>query len=1217
MPPRTRTVRSGLAALWFVIAVWLLGVPSRAQTAPDSPSTQSKTASKKLSDADAKRVNTMENTIHGLRRDGKIDAAIASAQDILAICEQTLGPGHWQTGDARRRVETLKHVAGLPEEGKKAMADTMVVDDALNSSDERRRQAVTEKAVRNLLEAQCRWLGEDRAETASTYNALSLSFRTKGNDAQLKLIQRALEIRLKVLEEGHPEVAQSYLNLAINLNQHGRYTDAEKAFRNALHISLKSLGEDDAVTAVCYIGLATSYGALGQLSKAEALLRKALFICRKALGDDHSLTLTCYNNLATNLWSQGRYAESREFLNDKTLALSIKKHGYNSLSTAQAYTNLATVIETEGRLSEAEPLHRKAVGICLRALGEDHTTTADCYNGLGVNLYSQGKPTEASLFFRKALDIRLKRLGESHEASATSYNNLAAVLEEMNRPEEAEALYRKALAVWEKSLAENHPRVALAHINIANLLDSRGNHARAEPHHRTAMKIYLIAFGEGLPETGLCSNNLGANLKAQRRYAEADPFLRKALSIMQRSKGENHPDTATCYSNLAFNCHALGLLEESIRYWTAASDISERVRFRASATGLERALKSQPSPDAAFAMTLATLGRPLDGWTRWEASLAKGLLDDLSARQLRPFTLEERQRESEILDKLQHVEEQVSRLIGSQPRTEADDHRLEALRGQQGTLRGQFIQFKTELDARYQTFSSNPLDIERIQAVIPSDSVLVGWLDVPPLHWACLVQKSGNPSWVKIRGTGKDDSWTNDDDERPGTLRTALTNRHPDWLQVAKTLARQRIGPLRPHLNRVKHLVVLPSPALAGVPIEVLVAAQPADAPRLTVSYAPSGTIFARLAQTRSTPAGPPRLLALGDPAYPPAEPEKTPPPPPAHGLVLLDVQPNGVADLAGLKTDDVLLDYNGTALKAAGDLKTVSPEAGAKRIPVKFWRHGEVRTGEVAAGKLGIQLDATRTAAQVLLAQRAAEEVLKPLTRGAAWERLPGTQCEVNAIAALFPKERVTTLLEKQATESALQRMAQTGELKTYRLLHFATHGKANPNVAMSSALILAPDPDRSADSLALDTDGQITAQQIVNTWDLDADLVVLSACETGLGRYAGGEGYLGFTQALFVKGARSVVLSLWKVDDRATSLLMRRFYENLLGKREDGKAPMPKAEALSEAKAWLRTQSAEDDPTTRSEPRKSFKGKHQPAISRFDHPYYWAGFILIGDPN
>src|SRR5204863_5736568 len=104
------------------------------------------------------------------------------------------------------------------------------------------------------------------------------------------------------------------------------------------------------------------------------------------------------------------------------------------------------------------------------------------------------------------------------------------------------------------------------------------------------------------------------------------------------------------------------------------------------------------------------------------------------------------------------------------------------------------------------------------------------------------------------------------------------------------------------------------------------------------------------------------------------------------------------------------------------------------------------------------------------------------------------------------------------------------------------------------------------AADPAAVESapDGRVTAEQIVRTWDLDADLVVLSACESGLGRYAGGEGYLGFAQALFVRGARSLILSQWRVDDQATALLMTRFYQNLLGRRAGLTSPLPKAQAL-----------------------------------------------------
>lgn len=145
----------------------------------------------------------------------------------------------------------------------------------------------------------------------------------------------------------------------------------------------------------------------------------------------------------------------------------------------------------------------------------------------------------------------------------------------------------------------------------------------------------------------------------------------------------------------------------------------------------------------------------------------------------------------------------------------------------------------------------------------------------------------------------------------------------------------------------------------------------------------------------------------------------------------------------------------------------------------------------------------------------------------------------------------------------------------------------------------------------------------------ELDADLVVLSACDTGLGRAAGGEGYFGFTQALFARGARSVVLSLWEVDDNATSLLMTRFYQNLLGRRPGLKAKMPKAEALAEAKVWLRglteEQASEElEALTRGGERPLLTAdapppQRGPSSNRrpYDHPNYWAAFILVGSPD
>jgi CHAT domain-containing protein len=157
---------------------------------------------------------------------------------------------------------------------------------------------------------------------------------------------------------------------------------------------------------------------------------------------------------------------------------------------------------------------------------------------------------------------------------------------------------------------------------------------------------------------------------------------------------------------------------------------------------------------------------------------------------------------------------------------------------------------------------------------------------------------------------------------------------------------------------------------------------------------------------------------------------------------------------------------------------------------------------------------------------------------------------------------------------------------------------------------------------------DGRLTAEEVLQQWSLHADLVTLSACQTALGKYEKGEGFVGFAQALLLAGSRSVCLSLWKVDDAATALLMERFYQNLLGKREGLKAPMGKAAALAEAKRWLRQLSRQEalartallsEGVPRGKGRKlqllavKTAGK-DPGDRPFSHPYYWAAFVLMG---
>lgn len=254
-------------------------------------------------------------------------------------------------------------------------------------------------------------------------------------------------------------------------------------------------------------------------------------------------------------------------------------------------------------------------------------------------------------------------------------------------------------------------------------------------------------------------------------------------------------------------------------------------------------------------------------------------------------------------------------------------------------------------------------------------------------------------------------------------------------------------------------------------------------------------------------------------------------------------------------------------------------------------------------------------------------------------WNFLPGTATEVDSIVTTWSVHHAATdamqLKGKSASEQSI-----LATIPKARWIHLATHGFfAPPEVQSllnfpSRGLRRLPTHDGPADAmlpgrnpLALSgivlagantpplrvgsdiiDDGLLTAEEIVGLDLSDAELVVLSACETGLGEVAGGEGVFGLERSLMLGGARSVVASLWQVPDLATSALMNRFYHNLWNEK------MPKGAALREAQLWLLREGASQPQITRGlKPLTALNSppNGHPRLS----PYYWAAFGLAGD--
>src|SRR5262249_29652535 len=159
-----------------------------------------------------------------------------------------------------------------------------------------------------------------------------------------------------------------------------------------------------------------------------------------------------------------------------------------------------------------------------------------------------------------------------------------------------------------------------------------------------------------------------------------------------------------------------------------------RTRGQRSTSGLERSLAGDSSPQRALAVALARQGKSREAWARWESGLARGLLDDLSAHRLRPLTPDQRPRDAALAGRLQRLDEGIAQLAAKAKHAQAEDRQLDALRNQQSSLRGQWVEFQNALDHQYRAYAGKPSTLEEVQKALPRDAALVGWLDVKRGH---------------------------------------------------------------------------------------------------------------------------------------------------------------------------------------------------------------------------------------------------------------------------------------------------------------------------------------------------------------------------------------------------------------------------------------------------------------------------------------------------
>jgi CHAT domain-containing protein/tetratricopeptide (TPR) repeat protein len=982
------------------------------------------------------------------------------------------------------------------------------------------------------------------------------------------------------------------------LRAQGKLHDAARVTEKVIVLGTAIFGENHEEVAASLDCLGRIYWDMGRYKEAEPLFLRSLKILEVRMGKDHRYVATSLSNLAELYRATARYQEAERLL-QRSLKIYEVTLGKDQPQVATTLNHLGLLYHAMGRYRDAEPLFKRSVRIYEAKLGQDHPLVGTSLHNRALLYHAMGRYQEAELLYQRSLKIREARLPRDHPDLAGSLHNLAGLYQAMGRYQDAEPLCVRSLQALEARLGQDHPDVAYLVINLAELYRALGRYKDAEPLYQRGLKIRETKLGKDHPRVANALNNLGNLYQDTRRYEEAESLYRRSLKIREARLGQDHPDVANSLNSLA------SLYQEVGRFADADQLFQRGLKIREARLG-------QDHPDVAVSLyNLAELYRAM-GRSQDAAPLGANALRlvEEHLRRTRPI-LAERQLLTMIHANRFFLDNYLS-LGAGECVDPADAYaRVLAWKGQA------FLQERQLQLARRMHQGGDPETMglyERLEQASRRLATLA--LASPPLgktfstenlkaRQAKLAEASQEVEGLKQQLAFRSQAFRRADASdrlTPATLAASL----PDGAVLVdffeyrhRTLPSARKG--RKHFEqRLLAFVIQPAGKVERAELGAIEPVRAAvDEWRKSFGQGPAGQQSgARLRQL----------------VWAPLERK-------VQNPRLLLVSPDGplgrfpLGALPGKKAGSYLLEEQALTVIAVPQLL---PELLAAR-PDKGDSPSLLAVGDVAygaePGQAG-QLASSRAGARVAALSN--------------WKALPATRREILAVRDSFAKRysagQVKLLRGSAATEQAFRQDASK-----YRWLHLATHGffapatlrsalrpaenKAGPGDAFAgrgvagfhpgllSGLVLAganrpAEPDQD--------DGILTAVEVATLDMSNVEMAVLSACETGLGETAGGEGLLGLQRAFQVAGARSVIATLWQVDDNATQALMERFYNNLWAKK------LSRVEALREAQLWLLP-----------EGRKSVRGldlekimpaKGGPVDERLP-PFFWAAFVISGD--
>lgn len=883
-------------------------------------------------------------------------------------------------------------------------------------------------------------------------------------------------------------------------------------------------------------------------------------------------------NKMLSLIPQGRYAEA--IPSAKVLVeLCEEDWGPEHENLATVLHNLGFLYQQTGDLAQAEPIFLRALSIREKKLGLEHRDVALSLNGLALLYQEEGDYKQAEALFKRSLQIKEKSFGKDGPEYALELNNLAVLYKDLGDYDKAEELLKNILAIFEKTYGQRSIKVATVLNNLAGVYRAKGDFKQAGALYERSIQIDEELLASDHPDYARDLNNLALLYFEEGKYDSAAPLLKQALNIYEKSSGPMHPDLVPVLNNLAMLCIVQNNIEQAIAYQKRANEISEQSLTMILSSGTEEqkrlyldwrkdelnatlSLNTKFAPENKDATRLA-LGTILR---------RKGRVLDAVSHQLLSLRQHLSEEDQKLLDEISTTRAELSARILHGP----GQNKKEEFQKSITDLQAKSDQLEKQISSHSAAFRTQqtPVTVEGVQEAIPKDMTLIEFATYRLLdskaktrkerygsarYVAYILNHDGAPQLADLGDAGIIDKGISE-------LRNSMKNSgSSDYKQKARALDKLVMQPVRKLLGEKKTLILSPDGAMNILPFAALIDENGKFLlENYSIDYLTSGRDLLRMDSHEQNKQGP---VIVANPQFSSGDSASGKGTRGSEaddsrigfmGVFIPKFKPlSGTADEAK-SIAAVLADSKVITGKDATE-SLIKEQKGPQILHIAT--HGFFLPDEIES-----QVGATQTAAKAAQAKSKTEPARKPD---------PNSKSPARPKADGKPESEANQTTQSSASGTKEQRSVIVTARKSQ------ADKLRKENSLLRSGIVLAGANNAATADESKD-DGILTALEVSGMDLWGTKLVVLSACETGLGDFKQGEGVYGLRRALLIAGAETEVISLWPVSDQATAYLMIDFYKRLLS----GGGRM---ESLRQAQLKL--------------------------MKSLNHPYYWAAFIPVGD--